>query len=342
MMIPAASASVSAVTVSPVTTGNSPGINVSLANGDSYNISYSYLLLIATVHTSTLEKKIVFGADLQDQNWTISKTGSVGNTTYTYSTGMVLMPTTRNPLGYGNQSFLSPDSVPKAIANLFPRIQMKVVIKQNSNTQSIVVNTTNGTQSSIYQNLSISTITIDNYIKVTYFPSESIKILTADGLSSFSQNYRIELLQGIEAHLGGLRPDFHQFNGSENASTRPLMPIGGVALLRPSGPANTQGFFWWPHNYTSGSSVLPVQPYIVGTLSGIDLGFQYFGNSTTSIIQDPYFSILNTTLSGQIVNQKLQQAYTEIMENLSLFSSGIIFGAVLIGISYTIYRRRRV
>lgn len=344
MLMPVASANVSAISVNPITTGSSPGVNVTLANGDSYDISYSYLLLIATLESSTFQKMIVFGADLQNQNWTIDKVGKSGNITYTYSTNMTLTPTTRSPLGYGNASFLPPDSVPASIADkLFPRVQMNVVVTQTSDTDSIVVfNQSSGNGNATYRNLSISTLTIDNYINVTYFPPASLTFLTMNGGGSFLQEYRVELLQGINAHVSGRVPLFQRFNGSASAMSHHIIPIGGLALRGPNGPGNVQGLFWWPSNYTSGNVTQPVQPYIVTSPNGVDLGFQYFGNSSTAIIQDPYFSILNTTLNGQIINEKLQQAYKEIVENFSLFGAGIFFGSVLIVLSYSVYRRRRI
>lgn len=347
LMMPVAYADISAATVKPITTGSSPGINVSLSNGDSYEMTYSYLLLIATFHSQSSDNEnsamVVFGADLQQQNWTIAKTGQSGSLAYVYESNITLTPTTKSPLGYGNQSFMSPSSVPTSLANkLFPRVEMKVVITQSSKTDSIaVVNQTGGYGNTTYKNLSISTLTIDNYINVTYFPTGSMELPMLN-YGHFEQEYRIELLQGISAHVSGQVPMFQRFNGTANPMSSRVIPVSGFALTRSGTPGNPQGIFWWPSNYTTDDEVQVVQPYFLKTFTGIDLGFQYHGNSTSSIVQDPYFSILNANLNGKMINQKLEQAYQEIVDNLALFGSGILFGVVLIGMSYSVYRRRRV
>ena len=351
MLVPVAYAHPAVPSQSAITTWGTPGVNVTLPNGDSFNVTYSDILLIATVHTLLgAEKTIVFGADLQQQNWGVKQVGKAGNMTTYYNASMTLTPTDRLPLGYSNQSFLNVSTFPTSVSKLlFPRITMSVVITQSSHTDSIVIGNQsaglgNASENVTFKNLSVSTLTIDNYITVNYFPPPSVSFQfgTAIG-NSFVQDYRIELLQSVDAVVNGHPAFFERFNGSANARENQIIPVAGWAIGRSTSLGYSQGLFWWPSNYTTNSTTMGVQSYFLRTYSGLDLGFQYYGHSTTSIVQDPYFSIINATLNTiKIINEKLHQAYVEIVQNAELFGTGLIVGTILIGMSYSVYRRRRL
>ncbi len=316
-----------------VMTGTTPGVSINTTNS-SFGLTYSYLLVGVVMHDSDLSNRnvsILFGANLDQQTWHVSRTGS----TIYYNSSFRMSPTSVTPLGaLVSGTNISAKDLGPFLKDVTPSVNFTVVINESSgaNPDLTACNVSNPLESSVFGGLNLSTIEINNYFTISQIPRVPIA-----GFSQFS--YRIELLQNLNAVINGKSPGFLNFNGHSHA----LEHLNGFAMSLSHRLSNSGGLFWWPDNYTLNGVEMNLVTYFLVNGGNLYLGFQYTGNSTgTTIVQDPYISVLNETIKGvKIVNQVLKESYDLILENAELLSTGSVIGGILVGVAYTAYRKKR-
>ena len=328
-MLPASVAASPGNSVS-ISTGSSPSVTIGLPHGDQLNLSYSYLLLYAEVDSNGLfgmfEHTILFGADLKNVNWNIS---IKDDTTY-FNASFPLAPTILRPMGFNET--LTNLTIPRNLPgfNITPEVEFSVQISIDKNVSPSLYayNATDSRNAANFTNLSISTLRIDNYITISKMPISAIP-------------YNIVLLQNLNATLNGTRGNFIGFNA--NAKNFQDNQFDGFAIGSSDMIDHSKGLFWWYPNYTSNGQNYPLHYSFLRTYGALYLVFQYHGiSSGTTIVQDPYFSVINETINGlKIINQQIHIAYEILLHNIELVSTGSIIGFLLVGVAYTSYRLKR-
>lgn len=313
-----------------ISTGTSPGVSVHFQNGDEFNFSYSYLLVYADIDTNSLfgmfGHTILLGANLKSVDWHVAIKDGV---TY-FNSSFPLKLTTIKPVGF-NQNLTNFTSRILPGLNISPlaKLSVQVSIAKNIVPAIYAENNTSTGNTAKFTNLTISTLRIDNYITISAIPLDSVV------------PYNVVLLQSLNATINGSQARFVGFNGHSGNAAR--NQFNGIALSRSDMLDHASGLLWWPPNYTTNGTVCPLQYSFLKTENALYLAFQYHGMSSgTAIVQDPYLSVVNVTINGlKIINQKIQQAYKLIVDNLELVSTGSIIGVLLVGVAYTSYRRKR-
>ncbi|MCL4451339.1 MAG: hypothetical protein M1327_01765 [Candidatus Thermoplasmatota archaeon] len=328
-MLPASVAASPGNSVS-VSTGSSPSVTIGLPHGDQLNFSYSYLLLYAEVDSSGLfgmfEHTILFGADLKNVNWKILVKD---DTTY-FNASFPLVPTTLRPIGFDQN--LTNLTIPRNLPgfNITPEVEFSVQISIDKNVSPVLYayNTTDSKNAANFTNLTISTLRIDNYITISKMPIPAIP-------------YNIVLLQSLNATINHTRGNFIGFNA--NAQNFQDNRFDGFAIGSSDMIDHSRGLFWWLPNYTSNGETFPLHYSFLRTYGALYLVFQYHGiSSGTTIVQDPYLSVINETINGlKIINQEIHIAYEVLLHNIELVSTGSIIGLFLVGVAYTSYRSKR-
>ena len=314
-----------------ISTGSSPGISVTLPHGDQLNFSYSYLLVYANVETSTIfgdfEHTVLFGADLRDVGWNIS---TKGDTTY-FNASFPLVPTTLRPIGFDENltNLTVPHNLPGF--NITPEASLSVQISIDKNVSAALhaYNVTNSANAANFSNLTVSTLRIDNYITISKIPLTNII------------PYNIVLLQSLNATINGNSSSFIGFNA--NSMDFDHSQFNGFAISPSDIIGHSRGLLWWLPNYTSNGQVYPLHYSFVKTQDALYLAFQFHGvSSGTMIVQDPYLSIVNETISGiKIINQQIHLAFEILLHNIELVTAGSVIGILFVGVAYTSYRAKR-
>jgi hypothetical protein len=329
-MLPASSDASSHGNIS-LSTGATPGVTVTLPHGNQLNFSYSYLFIYANVETTTLsgqsEHTLLFGADLGDISWNISIRGDL---TY-FNASFQLAPTMISPIGFGeNLANLTPPHILQGL-NITPRasLSVQIGIDKNVSTALYAYNNTNNENAAKFTNLSVSTLSIDNYINISKIPLENII------------PYNIVLLQGLNATINGNEGNFIGFNA--NSDDLNHYKFNGLAVGSSGSLNHSDGLLWWLPNYTSNGQVLPLHYSFLKVEKTLYLAFQFHGDSSgTTIVQDPYLSIVNETINGiKIINQQIHLAFEILLHNIELVTVGSVIGVLLVGVAYTSYRSKK-
>ncbi len=314
-----------------ISTGSYPGISVNLQNGDQFNFSYSYLLVYAEIKTNTIlgasYHNILLGADLRAVDWNVTIKNDV---TY-FNASFPLKLTNLSPTGFDmNLTNISTSRILPGL-NLSPvaKLSVQISIARNIVPALYAHNNTSNSNEANFTNLTVSTLRIDNYITISSIPLTSVI------------PYNVVLLQSLGAVINGKQASYIGFFG--HSDDAPMSQYNGFALSGSNMLDHARGLLWWPPNYTANGATYPLQYSFLKTGSDMYLAFQYHGmTSGTGIVQDPYLSVINETISGiKIINQKIHEAYELIVENLELVSAGSVIGLLLVGVAYTSYRSRR-
>lgn len=107
--------------------------------------------------------------------------------------------------------------------------------------------------------------------------------------------------------------------------------------------SNYDAYYWWNSTYMlNGHDASLGSVRAESNNIGIVL-FKYdFNRGLKSIVQDPYFSIPQINLfNNPIIQGDIQNATQFILLHAELFVAGLGVGAILLGISYGSYRKRR-
>ena len=109
---------------------------------------------------------------------------------------------------------------------------------------------------------------------------------------------------------------------------------------------NKSGFssyYWWNNTYLLNNTPAALNYSETNMGKYHIVVFKYhFNNSLESIVQDPYFSVPQVDLfKNPILQKDINNAAQFVFLHIELFSAGIGTGAIFLGISYGIYRKRR-
>lgn len=284
-----------------------PQVYVNATNSASFNVSFLGLILLTQSGT--------YMSYFPNENWNVDV---ISNNSLYYSSDVHFVPMDKGVL-----------------RNLEQRFNI-------SNVQS-----PNPQQDDQVQSAAAISASVNISLNKTYV-NDPLANASRKELSSFQITFSLSssqitgpgdllLVQQLGARIDSAYEQFHDLEGLSNSVAR--TNDTGVGM----NASSYEAYYWWNSNYTMNGKPANLTS-IIGSTGSVDtIIFKYsFTNGLHSMTQDPYFSVPQVNLfQNPIVQQDIINAARFLIVHVELLAGGIATGAILLGISYGAFRRRR-
>ena len=291
----------------------SPSITLNVTNGMFYNLTYSRIVLAT--------QSGIYNTNFDENHWTFKK---VNNTSYFYQSNVQLK---KGMTGGGANDAVAPldqqsGSVPSINANV--KISLNALNYSLSNVR--IENLSSGALNYSFPNYSLMEITISIVLQNAVQGPGSLYLYQLIKSSNASNN-------AVKHYLG---------NGCHDMRDRMHGNHEGMQIM-PSAKTRLSAFYWWNNTFQL-NGVNKNLTSIAGLKDGgIYIAFKFpFNNTLKSIYQDPFFGVPGTPLfKNPVIQKDFGKLVNYIVIHAEYLSTGLVTGVALLGISYSVYRKRR-
>ncbi len=293
-----------------------PSITLNITQSAFYNLSFLGLVL----H----DQNGIYNTIFNKNHWNFDKHN---NTTYYYTGNVGLAP--------GEHFDLTPvssDSYTPAIPEGGPPISASVNLTlsalgyQLSNVKINNTSSPSGSSGYLFPNYSVMEITVN---------------ITFDHpIPGPGQLYLFQLIKSSNSSKSAAK--YYLGNVTHNLEDRMQGDHRGLQIL-PGDLLNSSAFYWWNNTFDLNGVNQTLQSRVGLAMGGILVTFEFPFNSTlTSIFEDPYFGVPGTHLfQNPIVEKGVKDVVAYLIVHAEFLSAGAAAGIGILGISYSMYRRKK-
>ena len=335
LMLPAAGASAPVVKINDQAKPSSdlyfnsfPQIYINASGNTSFNVSFLALMLVANTG--------IYMSYFPSESWDIKK---VSQNELIYQSSISLKPLVSEDYSYLRNQFNVSN-----LSNINNTYIQKYADGHESEsngisaTVQIIIQKTNFTNPSFTSN---STLISGFDITFKFTPSSPIPgpgsslPVMLPGQASGSGN--LFLFQVLGARIQ------NDMEGFQSLMKSPKAPSTDHASGIEVNKSGFSSYYWWNNTYQLNNKQAALNYSETNMGKYHIVVFKYnFTSSLESIIQDPYFSVPQVDLfKNPILQKDINNAAQFVFLHIELFSAGIGTGAIFLGISYGMYRKRR-
>ncbi len=291
----------------------SPSITLNVTNGTFYNLTYAGIVLATQTG--------VYNTNFNENHWTFKK---VNNTSYFYQSNVQL---TKNMPGGGVNNDVAPfDQQGSPVSSLNANVKISLNALTYSLSNLSIENLSSGTSNYSFPDYSVMEITISIIMQTPVQGPGSLYLYQLIKSSNESNS-------AVKYFLGNVTHDMKdRMHGGHE----------GMQIL-PSAKTRISAFYWWNNTFQL-NGVNENLSSIAGLKDGgIYIAFKFpFNNTLSSIYQDPFFGVPGTPLfKNPVIQKDFGKLVNYIVIHAEYLSTGLATGVGLLGISYSIYRKRR-
>lgn len=291
----------------------SPSITLNITNGTFYNLTFAGMAL--ETHN------VMYRTGFFENHWTFTK---VNDTSYFYKSNVRL----NQVAGEG----MSPDVNPASNEQGSQMGTLNAEVK-------ITLNALNYSLSNL--GIENNSIVNGNFSFPDYSVMEiTISVVFQQAVQGPGALYLYQLIKSSNESNNAVK--YFLGNVTHNLRDRLQGDHEGMQII-PSAKERLGAFYWWNNSFQLNGVNKNLTSNVGLRDGGIFIAFKFpFENSLKSIYEDPYFGIPGTPLfKNPIIKKDFGQLINYVVIHAEYLGTGVATGVGLLGISYSIYRRRR-